>query len=81
MVIGVVIGRKLWLWPVKVKVNTYSCRREIERSAETRPATICNTITITTPSKYSIIITIHKCYRVATSVSNSIDVQNRFILA
>ena len=24
-------------------------RREIERSAETRPATICNTITITTP--------------------------------
>ena len=36
--ISKLIGRE---WPVKV-------RREIERSAETRPASICNTVTITT---------------------------------
>ena len=34
-------------WPVKV-------RREIERSAETRPASICNTVTITTISNSSL---------------------------
>ena len=34
--------RVVSFWPVKV-------RRETERSAETRPATICNTVTFITP--------------------------------